>query len=337
MKYLISIKKWNLLIEGLIKKNNLIYAPVEKDNSTIDFDIITNPDEIIYNSYRTITPLKHFLFPVKENVSKDTVNRNIILIGAKNCDLIGLDLLEKVFLDSDYIDPFYEARKNHLLIIGTDCYDVYDTCHCVSTGINPYPEKNCDLIVNKVDEKIIVETLTSKGEKFIDKINDKDEIEESNSLLRKIKNLRKKIVNKIKNNNKKLPDNKTIGKVIAKSFNKKGERVWKEYANFCVSCGACVINCPTCHCFLLIDSPVRKNAMEKIKSYDACQFPGFEKVAAGVDPLGEHYIRFRNRYVCKYINRPKKYDVIACTGCGRCTDVCIGKINKNEVILSLMK
>jgi ferredoxin len=54
------------------------------------------------------------------------------------------------------------------------------------------------------------------------------------------------------------------------------------YSADCVSCGACAAICPTCTCFLLIDRP----DFEKIRQLDACQYPGFERVAAGEDPSG---------------------------------------------------
>ena len=32
---------------------------------------------------------------------------------------------------------------------------------------------------------------------------------------------------------------------------------------------------------------------------------------------------------------PEKFSSLACTGCGRCIDACIGKINKNEIFMEL--
>jgi ferredoxin len=72
-----------------------------------------------------------------------------------------------------------------------------------------------------------------------------------------------------------------------------------------------------------------------VKQNDACQYPGFERVAGGEDPLHELPGRFRNRYMCKYCWRPRKFKSLACTGCGRCIEACIGKINKNELFTEL--
>ena len=58
-------------------------------------------------------------------------------------------------------------------------------------------------------------------------------------------------------------------------------------------------------------------------------------LAAGEDPLSNNWVRFRNRYMCKYVWKPGRYNTMACTGCGRCTDACIGAIDKNELFIEV--
>jgi ferredoxin len=129
--------------------------------------------------------------------------------------------------------------------------------------------------------------------------------------------------------NKDLPDYETTGKLI-----KEGKTIiWEKHSVRCVSCGACTTACPTCTCFLLIDKP----GFEKVKQLDTCQYPGFERVAGGEDSLHDLHVRFRNRYMCKYVWKPEKFKSLACTGCGRCIEGCIGKINKNEIFRELAK
>jgi ferredoxin len=89
--------------------------------------------------------------------------------------------------------------------------------------------------------------------------------------------------------------------------------------------------CPSCNCFLLLD----RKPFEKVRNWDACQYPSFERVAGGEDPLKRHWVRFQNRYLCKFLFKPERFGLLACTGCGRCIDACIGKINKNEVVRAL--
>ena len=116
-------------------------------------------------------------------------------------------------------------------------------------------------------------------------------------------------------------------------INGSGEEIWIKHSRTCVSCGACATICPTCTCFLLIDRP----DFDKIRQLDACQYPGFEKIAAGEDPLLKRHARFRNRYLCKYVWKPEKFKAQACTGCGRCIDCCIGNINKNKIFTEILE
>jgi formate hydrogenlyase subunit 6/NADH:ubiquinone oxidoreductase subunit I len=133
----------------------------------------------------------------------------------------------------------------------------------------------------------------------------------------------------LEHQNHDLPNYKTTSDLI----NNSGDEVWKSYSKTCVSCGACATICPTCTCFLLIDRP----GFDKVRQLDACQYPGFERIAAGEDPLHQKSVRFKNRYMCKYVWKPERFNSTACTGCGRCIDCCIGKIDKNEIFRGLMQ
>jgi sulfhydrogenase subunit beta (sulfur reductase) len=139
---------------------------------------------------------------------------------------------------------------------------------------------------------------------------------------------REKTIAELAARNDMLPGIEKSGKKIVES----GLEIWKKYSSKCVSCGACSAICPTCSCFLLIDKP----SFEKVKQQDTCQYPAFERVAGGEDPLKELTVRFKNRYMCKYVWKPERFHAIACTGCGRCIEACIAKISKNELIMELM-
>jgi ferredoxin len=178
------------------------------------------------------------------------------------------------------------------------------------------------------DDLIILRVITQKGEDFIHQITRLQDVKDQSviSEIEKAHDLAEALLNKT---NKGLPDYETTGKLV----NGAGNEIWEKYSTSCVSCGACATICPTCSCFLLIDKP----DFEKVKQLDACQYPGFERVAGGEDPLFELPKRFRNRYMCKYVWKPEKFKSKACTGCGRCIEACIGKINKNEMFLELAK
>jgi sulfhydrogenase subunit beta (sulfur reductase) len=327
--YEISLQAWEKAITTLLGKYP-VYAPVKRWNS-IDYEML-NPEnlrDVIYNTPKPVSPLKLFLLPVKENVVLDSdAQKPFVVIGTPACDLWALDLLDLFFLQSDFVDPYYRMRRENMILIGTDCHSTLEHCHCTTYGINPYPEKNQDIVLSVAGESVFLEVHTPKGHSLIEAIGSAVAFEPGkNGLPERIQERRKEVKNQLEHVNKHLPNYQETSNIVRHAK----EEVWEKYSKTCVSCGACATICPTCTCFLLIDRP----GFEKVKQIDACQYPGFQRVAGGEDPFGKLPLRFRNRYMCKYVFRPEKYDAIACTGCGRCIEACIGKINKNELFLEI--
>jgi len=325
--YSVSLKQWVKILSSVTTKYN-VFAPIQKEDF-IDYELITedNIEEISYNKAKPTTPLKAFMFPIKENVVKELKKEKRIILGIPSCDLSALNILDKIFLDEEFLDTYYKANRENTILIGSDCYEIEDSCHCKSYGVNPYPEENSDISFSLIDHKVILQVYTTKGENFISEFSDK--LTEITELPKEIVEKRKSIIETLNLQNKDLPDAKETRKIVMKE----GTVIWKKFAKDCVSCGACAVICPTCHCFLLID----KGNFEKVKNWDSCQYPSFERVAGDEDPLNKIYNRLKNRYLCKFVHKPDMFDEIACTGCGRCVDACIGKINKNELIIEASK
>lgn len=321
-------KEWDERLNQLLSSFDL-YAPVVNEFSCdyVKLDAETIP-EIIYNKPKPVTPLKNFFLPIKENVTSE--NRGslpTVLIGAPNCDVLALAFLDQIYLDREYNDPAYGQRRERATIISSDCLSIQDHCHCTTYDVEPVGGKYSDLSVVLMEEQVILAVHTKKGEAFIEKLGVVLDSKPEDMLLNALQEKQRQVKELLKNQNQTLPGYEETGKLLESSRN----GLWKKYAADCVSCGACSAICPTCSCFLLIDRP----GFEKIRQLDTCQYPGFERVAGGEDALAKLGDRFQNRYMCKYVWKPTKYKLKACTGCGRCIETCIGQINKNELIKEL--
>jgi ferredoxin len=319
--------EWDERLNQLLPSFDL-YAPVENDFSCdyIKLDADTIP-EIIYNKPKPVTPLKNFFLPIKENVTTDNSGAfPVVLIGAPNCDVMALAFLDQIYLDQDYDDPAYGQRRDRTTVISSDCFSFQDHCHCYTYDIESIGNKYSDISLALLEDQVILTVFSRKGQSFLEKLG--VEVKSPEDML--LQNLRKKqeeVKKKLLEQNQGLPGYEDTGRLIKASKN----GLWKKYASNCVSCGACSAICPSCSCFLLIDRP----GFEKIRQLDTCQYPGFERVAGGEDDLALLADRFQNRYMCKYVWKPVKYELKACTGCGRCIETCIGKINKNELFMEL--
>jgi len=324
----ISIHDWHLFLLEL-SRDNAVYVPVKTYND-IDYKLYDEDQtNIVYNIARPVTPLKTFLLPVKENVviEKNKYNKTII-IGIPACDLKALEILDEIYLDETFVDHTYKENRERSVLIGTDCHEICENCHCTSYGIEPYPVNHADASLILMDDDIIINIHTTKGEELLGKIAPAypfKELQAENLALIEAK--REIVKRKLDENNRLLPDYTTTGILIRNS----SDESWLKHSKTCVSCGACATICPTCTCFLLIDRP----DFEKVRQVDACQYPGFERIAAGEDPLHKKSVRFRNRYLCKYVWKPESFNSLACTGCGRCIDTCIGNISKNKIFIEM--
>ena len=323
----ITKEEWDKAISRLLATHD-IFASVSDDLSQdYEFIISENITRITYNKPKPVTSLKNFFLPVKENVTSERASeRPRIIIGAPNCDIEGLALLDEIYLDKDFNDPFYRTRRENTLLIASDCKGIQEHCHCLTYGIRPYSDTLADVAIIIQDGNVILRIISGKGEDFIKGVSSATDIPDQ-KILEAIEKEHSATESLLTEANKGLPDYKRTGVIVRNAV----KEIWEKYSSSCVSCGACAAICPTCTCFLLIDKP----GFEKVKQLDACQYPGFERVAGGEDALRMLHNRFRNRYMCKYVWKPEKFKPVACTGCGRCIEACIGKINKNELFMEL--
>jgi len=304
-----------------------IYAPLQIQN-TLDYQLLSSEDipHIIYNTPKPVSPLKIFFLPIKENVVRQPpAFRPGIIIGCPACDLQAIDILDKIYLNEPFTDTYYKQRRENTILIGTDCHSQLPHCHCTTYGITPCPDKHADILLSAIDDELILVPKTEKGIQLTEQL--KELSSPSEEILSRLRITRNTIEKELNKQNKELPNYPETGQLIKNSDN----HIWKKYARTCVSCGACATICPTCTCFLLVDRP----GFEKVRQMDACQLPGFARIAAGEDQLGNRSVRFKNRYLCKYVWKSENLNSIACTGCGRCIETCIGNINKNELFMEI--
>ena len=327
----INREEWNKLLVRLSDSGERLFAPVRK-NGSFDYEQIAgaNIGGIVYNEAKPSSPLKIFFLPLRLNVtSGGKPTGRTIVMGAPACDIEGLKLLDAIYIDEKFTDETYVSRRENTVIIGAACHKTSDSCHCTVYGLNPWPGEGCDISMSLAGDYILLESLSGKGESFMAEVTGMAETKDADAGdLTMIEKLRAASAKEVAARNNGLPGTAETGKLTAAASHEH----WKKHAAKCVSCGACSAICPTCTCFLLIDRP----GFEKIKQQDTCQYPAFERVAGGEDPLKELSIRFHNRYMCKYVWTPGRFHVLACTGCGRCSDGCIAGIDKNRVIRDMV-
>ena len=339
--YFIKFKNFNTLLTRLLKEN-FIYAPRQMEEN-LYWDRLNSDtpkstgglESIVYDQIRTVESLKPFLFHLKETVAsyptakagpKETMPKTI-LIGPKACDLKALEVLDDIFKEGDFKDPFYIASRENIIIISSDCSSPGDSCFCSLVDLSPYPQTGFDLNLSRIADGFVVEVGSSPGEQLI-KENGALFQEASSHMVKERDDVRAEVLNQVKKQNEEYDVGKSCQEIVRNNFQ---SEVWRTEAEKCVECAACNQVCPTCYCFLLYDQAAGAG-YEKVRVWDACQYPKFAQVAGGANPRRYRGERLQHRYAHKFDYFPDVFDLIACTGCGRCIEACPGKIDMREVL-----
>jgi len=292
-------------------------------------------DEFEVGPARTVEPLKAVFFQARENLgecfAKD-VQPEVgprALAGIKACDLSSLEVLDYVFLEGDYQDPYYKARRDATFLVSADCAEPKDVCFCTFCNGQPYPETGFDLNLSELEDGYIIQAGSDAGREFLDRHGggladpSADQVKE---LEGRRERAEKQVAEQVQEVGLARPEN--VQKDILRSA---AAPVWEKCAEACVECGACNFICPTCHCFLLSDLE-EAGRFHRFKNWDSCQYVAFAKVAGGANPRPHRADRFRNRFEKKFDFFAEMLGRYACTGCGRCIEACAGKIDIRETL-----
>ena len=292
--------------------------------------------EVESNNIRVCTPVKEFLFPLRElaAVFPEPVEpkpiRPFAIFGLKDCDLRSIEILDKVFLEEEFEDPFYVRRRENMFVISSDCFDPAESCLCNVLDGKPFAVSGFDLNVSKVRDGFIVEAGSDKGEEFVEK-HSRLFSEAPEALLKERDEERSRTQKQLEQQNKKLRFDAPIREVVESS---EESDVYDVEAKNCIECQACTRICPTCHCFYLYDTS-QKDYFAKMKMWDSCMRMAYAQVAGGANPhkmLGD---RLKHRLMHKFVYFLDRYGINMCVGCGRCVDAEAGGVDLREVLKKL--
>jgi len=327
----------------LLGQEYQVYAPLKKEEFLLYEKINSeNIRNIVLDTKRAVHPLKSFFTPAYRKVAEYFVSSSEsskksekrILLGVKACDLKALKITDSVYqgeeFGREYKDPFYIQARENTLIISSDCKEPDNSCFCTLVGGNPYPQEGFDLNLSSLEEGYVVEVGSSKGEEVVQKNPGFFTDVEEKAISKKQRN-REKVIKLVNRINKDLKVNTPYRELIKDTYD---SPVWLKYSEKCVDCGGCNQICPTCRCFLLSDVKTG-DKYQRYYLWDACLLTGFARVAGGANPRPWLHQRFANRLFCKFYFFPENINLDACTGCGRCISVCIGKIDMREVFRDL--
>jgi ferredoxin len=293
----------------------LLYRPVKQSS------------EIAWGGTRPVLSIKEVFFPPTESLFliqktgqqidlfETLPEEKQVVFGVRPCDARGMQVLDALFTETQPVDPYYNQRRMNTTLIGLACPEMGESCFCTSMGGAPDDPTGLDLLLTAVDGGFAVEIVTEKGQ----------------AVLRGLRLSR--FYGALPEPKRKEAIPVPIKSLWPAHFQ---DGYWQDMAERCLSCRACAYVCPTCRCFDIRDETLSPAAsasrFERIRCWDSCAGEAYRRIAGGHNPRDAKGERLRNRFYCKFDYYPEQYGPVACTGCGRCIDVCPVNIDITEVL-----
>ena len=339
-----AINKISELAAVLMEEGTLI-APV-KETAGFNFREISDAGQVDLSFYNTIISPKSAFFPQIEDFVRYKTGQSILeaecaemnlkqifLLGVRPCDVKSFEIMDIHFSGTGVADPYWKKRREATTIFGyafdlnapVDGADFYQTL-----GIGAADPEGSDVFMIKKDNDLLIKAITPKGEKLLAELSSltdasADDLKYFDDTVAAGRSFKTRFT---------CVDAKVIAKKLEDLFLKTD--FWEKVSNACLSCGACTFVCPTCYCFDICDETLFGKGTRR-RVWDACMFTDFTLEASGHNPRTKVYQRLRQKVSHKYSFHIRKYGVISCVGCGRCTRHCPVNIDIFSIVDEALK
>jgi len=335
------IEKQNLglLVNNLIDSEAEVIGPGRKDGKYA-FEKLTKASEMHLDYDTTLLPPKMYLLPPKETLIKFELGEElkvepvieakpIILFGVHPYDIKAIELLDTVFFTTN-VDINYLSKREKTAIIGVDCLNPNPNAFCASLG-TAITETGFDLMLTDIGDSYMVAIGSSKGKELLAKYAKTREATRQELAQRDSE--RQKALARYKVTLNMSPEE--VPQLLDKSWD---SPIWGERSEKCLSCGSCVMVCPTCFCFdVQEDVALNLKGGERYRQWDACMLTDFALVAGGGNFRKDKEARFRHRMYRKGKYVWERWSKLGCVGCGRCASDCLAEIASPAETFNLLK
>ncbi|MDH7517545.1 MAG: 4Fe-4S dicluster domain-containing protein [Candidatus Thermoplasmatota archaeon] len=335
----ISKNDLNNFINKLIQDKNYEVVGVKSKDKRYVFDQLENASELRLDHDVTIIPPKKYFLPQYETLMKYDLEKQFevkpnmeikprIIIGIHPYDVIALEQMDKVYLDSQ-TDDFYKKRREVTIIIASDIQNVSECSFAASMNTNT-TDKGFDLLLTNIETKYAITIGSEKGKRLLEKYAKTEDAKEVD--IKKIDEVRKKTLRKYKK--KVILPKEEWSSVLVANYD---SGIWEERSDRCIECSSCTMVCPTCYCYDVKDEvSLNLKTGNRIRTWDGCLLKDFTKVGSGEVFREEIKDRYRHRFFRKGNYLHERYGFVACVGCGRCSIACLPDIaDPSDVINSL--
>lgn len=336
MKFLKMPKRELDLFAAVLPAFGEVHAPIQRGAEVV-FGPPSRWSDVRMDYARTALPPKKYVLPPREAMFafdpvsgyRDLVEetrRPVVLFGVHPYDIHGLNILDRVFVQGRYRDPYYAERRRNTAIIGVDF--VPDRHHFAESTDTDAVDGGFDLFLHDIGEDYLVRVGTARGDDITIKSGCLfQEPGEADIAEFKRRSAQRRAAYRTRVDLRDLPE------ILEMEYR---SRVWEDLARRCLSCGACSLVCPTCYCHDVRDEPsLGDRTGVRVRSWDSCLFRTHALVAGGENFRKERSSRIKFRYYHKQRGFVAEYGRTSCVGCGRCTVSCPAGIDIVSVIAAI--
>lgn len=336
----ISKPEFKRFVQALIRDNETIgprqVATDARGKPVYQFRQVNSFEEMDLDYTITYASVKNFFLPFREELSRFNFEDNDwtqsieyrvnprVIIGVRPCDINALAILDKVFAEGPFPNPYYLARRRNTFIIGMD-HEPLEDCFCESMNQHAVRE-GFNLFCSDIGTKYYLTINSSKAFSFLKEfaISDPTKRDDEKYIQRR-KHIKKSFKTRVEVSG--LPSFLDI------EFQ---SPIWDKWGNKCLNCGTCAMVCPTCYCYGVVESiGVDLTSSRKERFLYSCNLVDFAQVAGGHNFRPEKGQRLKYRFYHHYRGFAENADEQICVGCNRCGRACLAGINPKDVINDL--
>ncbi|NIM19966.1 MAG: hydrogenase [Candidatus Latescibacteria bacterium] len=336
----ITKAEFKKFVSSLIRDNQTIgpkQVDTDKDGRPIyHFVEVHSYDEMDLDYTITYYSVKRFFLPFREELSRfefeeydwrQKIEYRVhprVIIGVRPCDINGLAILDRIFIEGAYPSPYYIARCRNTFIAGMD-HEPLEDCFCESLDQHAVRDV-FNLFRSDIGNKYYLTINSSKAFSFLKNFNisDPSKLDDQKYIERR-KHIKKSFKTRVEVSG--LP---SFLDIEFKS------PIWDKWGDKCLNCGTCAMVCATCCCHGVEETiDVGLKCSHKERSLYSCSIVDFAEVAGGHNFRPGRSDRLKYRFYHQYRGFAENADQPICVGCSRCGRACPAGITPEDVINDL--
>jgi sulfhydrogenase subunit beta (sulfur reductase) len=287
---------------------------LEPDSGSRYFNIVHGPQSLkplVFTPRETLLVLdrNRKTFSAKETLPE--IPRTAVL-GVRGCDLAGLGIQDRIFLDGPYPDPYYQQRRESLFLIAVNCTRALETCFCASMGTGPKAQTGYDLRLTEADDDFTIEAGSPSGLMAL------EQLPCAPASASRLHQDEERMAACAASQTRTIPHTSLPHGL----YEAHDHAQWDNVAARCLACTNCTMVCPTCFCHGVEETPSLDHQQSAhTRVWDSC-FTSDHGYIHGKNFRPTTKDRYRMWLTHKLASWIDQFGMSGCVGCGRCITWC---------------